>query len=154
MNRIQAARLALSDGATTFARWQSYWIDQLVSWSGQTWEYEPFSWEGLLSGQSSVDQITITVPATPSNRAMIERALAGVWLATLQVYQLADDGSTVDSGPPAGAILVGSATGEVIGASGGLTSITMRLGSALSPVGAQFPPRSASTALIGVPCRF
>ena len=70
------------------------------------------------------------------------------------MYQLADDGSTVDTGPPAGAILVGSATGEVIGASGGLTSITMRLGSALSPVGAQFPPRTATTPLIGVPCRF
>ena len=78
MNRIQAARLTLSDGATTFARWQSFWIDQIVSWSGQAWEYEPFNWEGLLSGQSSVDQIAVTVPATPSNRAMVERALAGV----------------------------------------------------------------------------
>lgn len=152
MNRIQAARLTLSDGATVFARWQSFWIDRIVTWSGQSWDYQPFSWEGLLSGQSSADQLSLTVPATPSMRAMVERALAGVWLATLDVYQLADDG-TADSGPPAGAILVGSAVGEVVGASGGLTSITVQLGSALSPVGAQFPPRTATTPLIGVPCR-
>jgi hypothetical protein len=43
--------------------------------------------------------------------------------------------------------------GEVIGASAGLTTMTWRLGSALSPVGAQFPPRTAITPLIGVPCR-
>jgi hypothetical protein len=85
-------------------------------------------------------------------RAFVERALAETWLAALDVYQLADDG-TADTAPPAGAVLVGSAIGEVIGASGGLSSITVRIGSALSPVGAQFPPRSATTPLIGVPCR-
>jgi len=152
MNRIQAARLTLSDGATVFARWQSFWIDRIVTWDGQAWDYQPFDWEGMLSGQSSVDQLSFTVPGTPSMRALVERALAGVWLATLEAYQLADDG-TADAAPPAGVILVGSAVGEVVDASGGLSSITVQLGSALSPVGAQFPPRSATTPLIGVPCR-
>jgi hypothetical protein len=49
-------------------------------------------------------------------------------------------------------VLVGSTVGQVISASATVTSITLKLGSALSPVGAQFPPRTATSSLIGVPC--
>ncbi|NDC35745.1 MAG: hypothetical protein EBZ51_10310 [Synechococcaceae bacterium WB9_2_112] len=82
---------------------------------------------------------------------MTEQALAGPWVATLRVIQF--DESIASSGPPASYILAASCVGEVIGASASLSQITWKLGSALSPVGAQFPPRTAITPLIGVPCR-
>jgi hypothetical protein len=49
--------------------------------------------------------------------------------------------------------LVAAFTGEVVGASGDMTTITMELGSSLAPVGAQVPPRLFTTRLIGVPAK-
>jgi hypothetical protein len=97
------------------------------------------------------DQATLTLPAVPSVLAMTEQALAGPWVATLSVIQF--DESAASSGPPATTVLAASCVGEVIGASASLTQITWKLGSALAPIGAQFPPRTVITALIGVPCR-
>jgi hypothetical protein len=148
----QAAFASIGDGfGTVYARWQSYWIDAVVSWSSQQWSYQQLDWAGVTSGQAVGDQATLTLPAVPSVLAMTERALAGPWVATLSVIQF--DESAASSGPPATTVLAASCVGEVIGASAGLTTMTWRLGSALSPVGAQFPPRTAITALIGVPCR-
>jgi hypothetical protein len=80
----------------------------------------------------------------------MKRALYGPWIATLRVYQFDE---ALDTGAPQdGQVLVGSTVGQVISASATVTSITLKLGSALSPVGAQFPPRTATSSLIGVPC--
>jgi len=148
----QAAFVSLGDGfGTIYARWQSYWVDAVVSWSSQQWSYQQLDWSGVTSGQAVGDQAALTLPAVPSVLAMTERALAGPWVATLSVIQF--DESAASSGPPATTVLAASCVGEVIGASASLTQITWKLGSALSPVGAQFPPRTAITALIGVPCR-
>ena len=148
----QAAFVSLGDGfGTIYARWQSYWIDAVVSWSSQQWSYQQIDWAGVTSGQAVGDQATLTLPAVPSVLAMTEQALAGPWVATLSVIQF--DESAASSGPPATTVLAASCVGEVIGASGSLTHITWKLGSALAPIGAQFPPRTAITALIGVPCR-
>ena len=152
MNRATITRLALADGGAIVRRWQSFWLNRPIIWSGQQWDYAMFSWDGLLSGQSS-DQITLTMPATPSNRAMVERALADAWLATLEIYQAPDDGA-IDAGPTSETVLVGAVVGQVIEANGDLSELSVSLGSALSPIGAQFPPLTATTALIGVPCRF
>lgn len=148
----QAAFLELGDGyGTTFARWQSYWVDAVVSWSGQQWSYQQLDWAGVTSGQAVGDQASLTLPAVPSILAMTEQALAGPWVASLSVIQF--DEAAASSGPPATTVLVASCVGEVIGASASLTQLTWKLGSALAPIGAQFPPRTAITALIGVPCR-
>jgi hypothetical protein len=72
-------------------------------------------------------------------------------VVTLRVIQF--DEETAGSTPPATYTLAASCVGEVISASAGLTTMSWKLGSALSPVGAQFPPRTATTPLIGVPCR-
>ena len=152
MTTAQAAFLELGDGyGTTFVRWQSYAIDQLVSWDSQTWTYQQLDWAGITSGQVVGDQATITLPAVPSVLALTERALADAWVATLRVIQWAEEASATP--PASGYVLAASCVGQVIGASGSLTTMTWKLGSALSPIGAQFPPRSAITALIGVPCR-
>ena len=148
----QAAFVSLGDGfGTVYARWQSYWIDAVVSWSSQQWSYQQLDWAGVTSGQAVGDQASLTLPAVPSVLAMTEQALAGPWVATLSVIQF--DESAASSGPPATTVLAASCVGEVIGASASLTQITWKLGSALAPIGAQFPPRTAITALIGVPCR-
>jgi len=152
MLRGQAAFVAIGDGfGAIYARWQSYWVDAVVSWDGQAWSCQQMDWSGVTSGQVTGDQATLTLPAVPSVQAMTEQALAGPWVATLRVIQF--DESIASSGPPASYILAASCVGEVIGASASLSQITWKLGSALSPVGAQFPPRTAITPLIGVPCR-
>jgi hypothetical protein len=152
MSTAQAAFLDLSDGfGTVFARWQSYGIEQVITWDGQPWAYQQFDWAGITSGQAVGDQASITLPAVPSVLALTEQALAGAWVATLRVIQWDEE---LSSTPPAsGYVLAASCVGQVIGAGGSLTQITWKLGSALSPIGAQFPPRTAITALIGVPCR-
>ena len=152
MATAQAAFLELSDGyGTIFSRWQSYLIDQIVAWDGHSWTYQQLDWSGITSGQAVGDQATIVLPAVPSVLAFTEQALAASWLATLRVIQWDDE---VSSTPPASDyVLAASCLGQVIGASATLTQATWRLGSALSPIGAQFPPRTATTSLIGVPCR-
>lgn len=152
MDSGQAAFVELSDGyGCTFARWQSYWIDAIATWEGQSWAYQQFDWEGLTSGQAVGDQGNLTLPAIPSVLGLTERALAGSWVVSLRVLQFDEEAAA--AAPPTDYVLVASCVGQVVGASGGLTRRTWRLGSALSPIGAQFPPRAAITSLIGVPCR-
>jgi hypothetical protein len=149
----QAAFLELGDGfGTTFARWQSYWIDAITSWDGQSWTYQQLDWAGVTSGQATGEQATLTLPAVPSVLAMTETALAGPWVVTLRVIQF-DEAAASATAPPAEYVLAASCVGEVIDASASLTQMAWILGSALSPIGAQFPPTTALTALIGVPCR-
>jgi len=148
----QAAFVQLSDGfGTTFARWQSYWLDQVVTWDAKAWAYQQFDWAGITSGQAVGDQASLTLPATPSVISFSEAARAGAWVVQLQVIQF--DEAAAGSSPPAAYNLVANCVGQVIGVGGSLTQLTWKLGSALAPLGAQFPPTSAITPLIGVPCR-
>lgn len=149
----QAAFVELGDGfGSVFARWQSYWIDQVVAWSGQQWAYQQLDWAGITSGQAVGDQAALTLPATPSIQRATQAALAGPWIVTLRVIQF--DETAASTGPPATYNLVASSVGQVISCSGSpLGKFTWRLGSALSPIGAQFPPTLAVTAIVGVPCR-
>jgi hypothetical protein len=63
----QAAFASIGDGfGTTFARWQSYWIDAITSWDGQSWAYQQLDWAGVTSGQAMGEQATLTLPAVPS----------------------------------------------------------------------------------------
>lgn len=152
MARGQALFVQLRDeaGTVTYARWQSFWVDATVTWESQPWAYMPMDWAGITSGSGGGDQATITLPRLPSVDGIMRRALAGPWLAVLRVYQFDE---SIDAGAPqAGQVLVGSCIGQVISASATASTIALKLGSALSPVGAQFPPVTATDALIGVPC--
>jgi hypothetical protein len=152
MARGQALFVQLQDDAqtVTYARWQSFWVDATVTWEGAPWVYVPMDWDGITSGSAGGEQATLTLPRLPSLQAIMRRALAGPWLATLRVYQFDE---SLDAGAPqAEQVLVGSCLGQVISASATATTIALRLGSALRPVGAQFPPITATDALIGVPC--
>jgi hypothetical protein len=153
MARAQAALIEIGDGGgTSFARWQSQWVNQVVSFGGLSWDYQQLSWSGVTSGQSSSgDQASITLPGTLANHSLVERAMAQRWLFSITVIEFDEEAG--DAGPPASVNIAAATIGECVGGSRTLTSRTIQLGSALSPIGAQFPPRSATTELIGVPCR-
>jgi len=151
MARGQALFVQLQDAGqvTTMARWQSFWIDATVTWQGHPWSYQPMDWSGVTSG-SGGDQATLMLPRLPSIQSIMRQALAGPWIATLLVYQFDE---SLDAGSPqAGQVLIGSCIGQVVSASATATTLTLKLGSALSPIGAQFPPIIATDDLIGVPC--
>jgi hypothetical protein len=152
MARAQAQYLRLFNGSTTYQRWQSYYVGQTVTWSSSSWLYQQFDCDGITAGQGSTDAaLSITLPATQFVVDQVERALREAWLAELSLYEF--DPTVDNAAPQSGQVLVAAFTGEVVSASGGLTSIAMALGSSLSPVGAQIPPRQFTTRLIGVPCQ-
>ena len=153
LTRGRVLFLEFSDGAgAVFLRWQDHWMNQVVSFDGQQWIYQRFSWVGITSGASTSDQASISMSTTPQNIALVERCLRDTSLANMRLYDFDEEAG--DSGPPAGMILIGSVYGQIVSSNAtGFTTITMSLGSALSPIGAQYPPRTYTTALVGVPCR-
>ena len=129
-------------------RWQSFYVGQDVTFDSQTWEYIPFTATGFTEGLSGDESdFSISAPAESRVVTAFLRAIRFGVLAELSIYQFdALESSTV---PLADQVLIGRYTGQIISASGGLTAITLRLGNALSPVGAQIPPRKFTTAIMG-----
>jgi len=152
MARAQAQYLRLFDTDATYQRWQSYYVGSTVTWSSASWIYQQFDCDGITSGQGAAEAaMSVTLPATAMVVDVVEQALMQSWLAELLLYEFDPTGNNTT--PQASQVLVASFVGEVVSGTGGLTSITMALGSSLSPIGAQIPPRSYSTRLIGVPCQ-
>ena len=152
MARAQAQYLRLFSEAATYQRWQSYYVGSAVTLSGALWTYQQFDCDGITSGQGAAEAaMSVTLPATALVVDVIEQALRESWLAELILYEF--DPTSNNTTPQASQVLVASFVGEVVSGTGGLTSITMALGSSLSPIGAQIPPRSYSTRLIGIPCQ-
>ena len=152
MARGQSQYLRIFSGATTYQRWQSYYVNTSVSYGGAVWSYQPFDADGITAGEvQSESSISVTLPATTNVIEVVLQALNEARLAELQVYEF--DTLLGNSTPQTGQTLIASYLGEVVGVSGGFTSIQMQLGSSLSPVGAQVPPRTFSTRLIGAPCK-
>jgi hypothetical protein len=152
MARAQAQYLRLFSGSTTYQRWQSYYVGQAVTWSSSSWLYQQFDCDGFTAGQGSTEaSLSITLPATQFIVDQVERSLREAWLAELALYEF--DPLLGNTTPQSAQVQVAGFTGEVVSASGGLTAITVQLGSSLSPIGAQIPPRQFSTRLIGVPCQ-
>ena len=152
MARGQSQYLRIFSGSTTYQRWQSYYVNSSVSYGGAVWAYQPFDADGITAGEAqSESSISVTLPATTNVMDVVLQALNEARLAELQVYEF--DTILGNSTPQTGQTLIASYLGEVVGVSGGFTSIQMQLGSSLSPVGAQVPPRTFSTRLIGAPCK-
>lgn len=153
MARAQSQYLRIYDTAgVTYQRWQSYYANTTVSWSSASWGYVPFIADGFTAGIGGDEtSVTITAPATSVVIAAFEAAISSGRLADLTIYQF--DSTLGNNTPQVGQTLVGSFTGQVVGGSSGLTTITLQLGSALSPIGAQIPPRKFTTAIMGTGCR-
>jgi hypothetical protein len=152
MARAQAQYLRIFSGSTTYQRWQSYYVNTSVSYDSNVWAYQPFDADGITAGEvQSESSISVTLPATTNVMEVVLQALDEARLAELRLYEF--DTILGNSTPQTGQTLIASYLGEVVGVSGSFTSIQMQLGSSLSPVGAQVPPRTFSTRLIGAPCK-
>jgi hypothetical protein len=152
MARAQSQYLRIFSGSTTYQRWQSYYVNTSVTYGGASWSYQPFDAGGITAGEvQSESSISIRLPATTNVIEVVLQALDEARLAELQFYEF--DTILGNSTPQAGQTLIASYLGEVVGVKGGFTEIEMELGSSLAPVGAQVPPRTFSTRLIGAPCK-
>lgn len=152
MARAQSQYLRIYSGATTYHRWQSYYVNTSVTWEGASWAYKAFDADGITAGGvESEESITVSLPALTTVIDAAEAALNGSRLVELRMYEF--DTLLGNVTPQLNQTLIATYIGEVVGLRATLTSIDMELGSALSPVGAQVPPRKFTTQLIGVPCR-
>jgi hypothetical protein len=152
MARGQSQYLRIFSGSTTYQRWQSYYVNTSVTWESATWSYQAFDADGITAGEvQSESSISIRLPATTNVVGVVLQALNEARLAELQFYEF--DTILGNSTPQAGQTLIASYLGEVVGVKGGFTEIEMELGSSLAPVGAQVPPRTFSSRLVGGPCK-
>jgi len=153
MARGQAQYLRIFDGGATYLRAQNFWVNSSVTRAGNVWSWLPFDFDGYVEGSSGDEGgVSITLPATALVMEELTTALREARLVEVSTYEfdVLDDGADVG---PVGGDLIASFVGELVGAGGGFESITLELGSSLSPIGAQVPPRTFSTRLVGVPCR-
>jgi hypothetical protein len=152
MARAQAQYLRIFSGATTYQRWQSYYVSTNVTWDGGSWTYQQFDSDGITAGEvQSESSISVRLPATTSAIEVALQAMNEARLVELRMYEF--DTLLGNNIPQAGQSLIASYLGEVVGVNGGFTSIEMELGSSLSPIGAQVPSRTFTTKLIGSPCK-
>lgn len=147
--RAQSQYLRIYDsGGTTYQRWQSYYANTSVTWANVKWLYVPFIADGITAGISGDESnVTITAAATSMVIDAFEIAILYGRLVDLSIYQF--DSSSGNDSPQADQQLVAGYTGQVTGGTATLTTLTLQLGSALSPIGAQVPPRKFTTAIMG-----
>lgn len=152
MARAQSQFLRIFSGATTYQRWQSYYVNTSVTWDGASWAYQEFDADGITAGEVQAESsISIRLPATTNVIEAARQALDEARLVELQLFEF---DPLLGSTPTAtGQRLIASYLGEVVGVQGSLTSLQLNLGSSVSPIGAQMPPRKFSTKLIGNPCQ-
>jgi hypothetical protein len=151
-NRAQSQYLRIFDATTTYVRWQTYYVNQTITLDGASWSYMPFSASGIIeSGASGGKSVSITVPATNSVVQAFTLALSYGRFCELKIYEF--DSRLDNTAPQAGQDLIASYTAEVVDVSGSFTRLDVELGSSLSPVGAQVPPRKFTTYQIGSPLR-
>jgi hypothetical protein len=152
MARAQSQFLRIYSGNVTYNRWQSYYVNTSVTWENAAWAYQAFDADGIVAGGvESESSISIALPATTNVVESVLAALEEARLVELRIYEF--DTLLGNTTPQDEQNLIASYIGEVVNASGTFTSIQMELGSSLSPVGAQVPPRKFTSRLIGVPCK-
>lgn len=152
MARALSQFLRIYDDSGDYYRVQKTYYNTVVTFENVTWSYLPFDADGFVAGQTGDEGgVSVTMPATQEVMDLVDRGIREKWLCELRMFEY----STIsgNDGPVGGQNLVASYLGEIVGASGPLESIIIELGSSLSPVGAQWPPRNFTSRLIGVPCK-
>lgn len=149
MSRAQSQYLRIFDaGNATSQRWQSYYAYRPVTWAAVEWSYVPFTADGFTAGVSGDEtSVSVSAPATPIVQQAFERAILNGEFVEMLLYEFDAEISNIT--PLASQVLIGSFTGQVVGGTATAATMTLQLGSALSPVGAQFPPRKLTTAIMG-----
>lgn len=152
MGRAQAQYLRIFEDSTTYVRWQSYYVNQTVTLNSASWEHMPFSASGIVeSGASGGKSVSITVPATNNVVEAFNLALSYGRFCEVKIYEF--DSRLDQTAPQASQNLIASYTAQVVNVFGTFTRLNIELGSSLSPVGAQVPPRKFTSYLIGTPLR-
>jgi hypothetical protein len=135
-------------GATTYQRWQNYYLGQTVS----SHAYLPFNVGALvISADGDQSGLTLTLPATTEVIDAIEAAIAGLRLVEVTVYSFEDP--AISNTTPAGQTLLSTFLGEVTDCSATLSSLSVTLGTSLAPIGAQIPRLRFTPELVGYPYR-
>lgn len=152
-NRAQSQYLRIyTSGGADHYLWQNYYVNTNVTLSSKVYRYFPFAYEGI--AESSIlggATVGLVVPATSLAVSALETAWKSQYLCEVSVYEF--DNRYSNSLPQADQTLVASFTGNVISMSGSFTTLQIELGSALAPVGAQIPPRTYTSTLVGAPIR-
>ena len=153
MARGQAQYLRIFDAtAGTLNRWQNYYINSTVTFDGVSWAFLGFDVDGFTAGQTGDEGgVSVTLPATAFIIDTVEDAIRNARLCELTMYEF--DTLDGNDAPQDDQQLIASYIGEVVGAGGPFESVSLELGSSLSPVGAQVPPRKFTSRLIGVPVK-
>ncbi len=125
--RAQSQYLRIYDsGGTTYQRWQSYYANTSVTWSGAKWLYVPFMADGITAGISGDESsVAVTAAATSMVLDAFETAIREGRLVDLSIYQF--DMQQGNDSPQAAQELVAAYTGQVVGGGGSLTSLTLQL---------------------------
>jgi hypothetical protein len=137
-------------GGSDFQLWQNFYVNQSVTVSSKTYTYFPFTCDGIsetsaLGGRS----VRVECPATFQAVNTFEPAARSMYLCQLEVFEF--DTRLGVASPQSGQTLIASFLGYVVRMNGRFTSLSVELGSALAPIGAQIPPRTATNSLVGVP---
>jgi len=151
MDRAQSQFLRIYDAAgITYQRWQNSYSNAIVSWDSASWVYVGFTASGVASGVTGDEGgITLTLPATGVVVQAVNLAMEQARLFEVRTYEFDPVADGVSS-PPAGQTLISTFLGEITGGSEKDFEFTLQLGSSLSPIGAQFPPRTLTNNLIGM----
>lgn len=152
MSRSQMTTLRIYKDATTYLRWQNYFLDTSLSFLSQTFDYFPFEFSGYSESAAISDQgLSITLPATTVAIDALIAAQADLRVCEINVYEFSAFAS--QSVAPTSYTVIASHLGQILNLGGSFTTLTVGLGTALSPVGSQVPPRTYNTQLIGNPLR-
>ena len=155
MARAQSQFLRIYDAAgITYQRWQNFYSNAIVSWDSASWVYVAFTASGVASGATGDEGgITLTLPATSVVVQAVDLAMEQARLFEVRTYEFDPVADGVSS-PPAGQTLISTFLGEITSASETSFEFTLQMGSSLSPIGAQFPPRTLTNNLIGMGMQF
>jgi hypothetical protein len=155
MARAQSQFLRIYDAAgITYQRWQNFYSNAIVTWDSASWVYVAFTASGVASGVTGDEGgITLTLPATGVVVQAVDLAMEQARLFEVNTYEFDPVADGVSS-PPAGQTLLSTFLGEITSASETGFEFTLQMGSSLSPIGAQFPPRTLTNNLIGMGMQF
>ena len=155
MSRSYMATLTIFSGNTTYIRWQNYYVNETINFFVQgvgtvPFEFFPFEFGGINdSAAVGGAEMTVAMPATSAALTQFLKAQSNLRLCELKLYEFS--AYLAQTPPPQNFQVVATHVGQVLNLGGTFTQLQVGLGSVLSPVGAQVPPRTYSTALIGSP---
>ena len=152
MARAQSQFLRIFDEDGTYHRWQNYYVNSSVTLESALWQYQQFDADGFTAGQTGDEGgISVNLPATARVVSVVEDALRNGRLFEIRMFEF--DSSVDNFRPQADQDLIASYIGELVGGGGLFETLSLELGSSLSPVGAQIPPNKFTSRNIGVPCK-